>query len=250
MRMVKDFVDVANHASLDSLIETLVSLRGSLPEGAEAEMRIRGDDVFGRTLSISFLRPQTEAGRIKVVAVMGRERAPSLPALFLLAGWAFAQLPRARQLYAAILIVPLFVSAIIGQYLWTPDQKSAEDQQVLDELRAQWQPGDLVIHSNEGYLVEWHLRGADLPQVMLPRTCPLGNLGGIAQATREALGMVDADPDTLNWRRAWFVYLVFPTITQCDANMADAFLATHAHRLAFAIQGDEFVEANIWLVTR
>jgi len=60
MRMVKDFVDVANHASLDSLIETLVSLRGSLPEGAEAEMRIRGDDVFGRTLSISFLRPQTE----------------------------------------------------------------------------------------------------------------------------------------------------------------------------------------------
>jgi len=179
-----------------------------------------------------------------------RGLAPSLPALFLLAGWAFARLPRARQLYAAILIVPLFVSAIIGQYLWTPDQKSAEDQQVLDELRAQWQAGDLIIHSSEGYLVEWHPRGADLPQVMLPRTCPLGNLGGIAQATREALGMVDADPDTLSWRRAWFVYLVFPTITQCDADMADTFLATHPHRLAFAIQGDEFVEANIWLVTR
>lgn len=60
MRMVKDFVDVANHASLDALIEALVSLRDSLPEGADAEMRIRGDDVFGRTLSISFLRPQTE----------------------------------------------------------------------------------------------------------------------------------------------------------------------------------------------
>jgi hypothetical protein len=62
--------------------------------------------------------------------------------------------------------------------------------------------------------------------------------------------MVDADPDTLSWRRAWFVYLVFPTITQCDADMADAFLATRPHRLAFAIRGDEFVEANIWLVTR
>jgi hypothetical protein len=179
-----------------------------------------------------------------------RGLAPSLPALFLLAGWAFAQVPRARQLYAAILIVPLFISAIIGQYLWTPDQKSAEDQQVLDELRAQWQPGDLIIHSNEGYLVEWHPRGADLPQVMLPRTCPLGNLGGIARGMREALGMVDAGPDTLSWRRAWFVYLVFPTITQCDADMADAFLATHPHRLAFAIRGDEFVEAKIWLVTR
>lgn len=60
MRMIKDFVDVANHASLDSLIETLVSLRDSLPEGAEAEMRIRGDDVFGRKLSIAFSRPQSE----------------------------------------------------------------------------------------------------------------------------------------------------------------------------------------------
>lgn len=58
--MVKDFVDVANHASLDALIETLVSIRDALPEGTDAEMRIRGDDVFGRTLSISFLRPQTE----------------------------------------------------------------------------------------------------------------------------------------------------------------------------------------------
>lgn len=68
--MVKDFVDVANHASLDSLIETLVSLRDSLPEGAEAEMRIRGDDVFGRTLSISFFRSQTE----EEVACEGRYR--------------------------------------------------------------------------------------------------------------------------------------------------------------------------------
>ncbi len=60
MRMVKDFVDIGNHASLDALIETLVSLRDSLPEGAEAEMRVRGDDVFGRTLCVSFLRPQTD----------------------------------------------------------------------------------------------------------------------------------------------------------------------------------------------
>jgi len=31
--------------------------------------------------SYAILRPQTEAGRIKVLAVMGRERAPSLPAI-------------------------------------------------------------------------------------------------------------------------------------------------------------------------
>ena len=35
-------------------------LREALPEGAEADLRMRGDDIFGRRLSISFLRPQTQ----------------------------------------------------------------------------------------------------------------------------------------------------------------------------------------------
>ena len=58
-RMVKDFVEIADHTSLDALIERLTELRAALPEDAAAELKIRGDDVFGRHLSISFLRPQT-----------------------------------------------------------------------------------------------------------------------------------------------------------------------------------------------
>lgn len=59
-RLVKDFVEVKDHRSLDQLIEQLLELRASLPEGADAEVRMRGDDVFGRHLSISFSRPQTD----------------------------------------------------------------------------------------------------------------------------------------------------------------------------------------------
>ena len=58
-RLVKDFVEIADHMSLDRLIEKLTELRDSLPEGADAELKMRGDDVFGRHLCISFLRPQT-----------------------------------------------------------------------------------------------------------------------------------------------------------------------------------------------
>lgn len=58
-RYVREFVEVSNHASLDEMIDKLVSLRATLPEGAEPEIRMRGDDVFGRRLSISYLRPQT-----------------------------------------------------------------------------------------------------------------------------------------------------------------------------------------------
>jgi hypothetical protein len=59
-RLVKDYIDIADFTSLDTLIERLTELRDGLPAGAEAELRIRGDEVFGRHLSISYQRAQTE----------------------------------------------------------------------------------------------------------------------------------------------------------------------------------------------
>ena len=58
-RLVKDYIEIADFTSLDVLIERLTALREGLPAGAEAELRIRGDEVFGRHLSIGYLRPQT-----------------------------------------------------------------------------------------------------------------------------------------------------------------------------------------------
>ena len=58
-RLVKDYVEIADFTSLDTLIERLTALREELPAGAEAELRIRGDEVFGRHLAIGYLRPQT-----------------------------------------------------------------------------------------------------------------------------------------------------------------------------------------------
>lgn len=59
-RRVKEFVEVRDHLSLDALIERLEEIRGSLPDGSEAELKLRGDDVFGRTLCVSYFREQTE----------------------------------------------------------------------------------------------------------------------------------------------------------------------------------------------
>jgi hypothetical protein len=58
-RRVKEFVDIADHASLDELIQKLVEVREGLPEDAEAELRLRGDDVFGRRVTITYFRAQT-----------------------------------------------------------------------------------------------------------------------------------------------------------------------------------------------
>ena len=56
---VKDYIEVSDYTSLDRLITTLSAIRDSLPGTAEPELKLRGDDVFGRRLSISYWRELT-----------------------------------------------------------------------------------------------------------------------------------------------------------------------------------------------
>src|SRR5256885_11589376 len=58
-RRVKEFVDIADHVSLDELIAKLAEVRAGLPDNAEPELKLRGDDVFGRRITICYMRDQT-----------------------------------------------------------------------------------------------------------------------------------------------------------------------------------------------
>ena len=58
-RKVKEFIEIKDYTSLDVLIEKLIELRDGLPDDAEAEVKMKGDDIFGRLLCISHFRPQT-----------------------------------------------------------------------------------------------------------------------------------------------------------------------------------------------
>lgn len=58
-RRVKEFIEIEEHSSLDDLIAKLIDVRDALPADSEAELRLRGDDVFGRKISISYFRNQT-----------------------------------------------------------------------------------------------------------------------------------------------------------------------------------------------
>ncbi len=58
-RRVKEFIEIKDHASLDDLIARLIEVRDGLPRASEAELRLRGDDVFGRKLCVSYFRDQT-----------------------------------------------------------------------------------------------------------------------------------------------------------------------------------------------
>lgn len=59
-RLVKDFIEVKDCGSLDDLIARLQQVRDSLPGHGVPEVRMRGDDIFGRHIAVSFYRQQTE----------------------------------------------------------------------------------------------------------------------------------------------------------------------------------------------
>lgn len=58
-RRVKDFIDISEYTSLDDLIRYLETIRDNLPADHQAELKIRGDEIFGRRLTITYLREQT-----------------------------------------------------------------------------------------------------------------------------------------------------------------------------------------------
>ena len=74
-RRVKEFVDLVDHVSIDDLITKLTEIRDNLPDDADAELRLRGDEVFGRRITICYSREQTaeEAEVEKRYAAASRE---------------------------------------------------------------------------------------------------------------------------------------------------------------------------------
>ncbi len=58
-KRVKDFIEISEYTSLDKLIDYLKTIRDNLPGDADPELRLRGDDFFGRRLTISYSRELT-----------------------------------------------------------------------------------------------------------------------------------------------------------------------------------------------
>lgn len=59
-RRIREFIEIRDHLSLHQLIEKLEQVRKTLPSQSSPELRLSGDDVFGRKLTISYLRELTQ----------------------------------------------------------------------------------------------------------------------------------------------------------------------------------------------
>lgn len=56
-RLVRDYIEVGAGHTLGALVDRLTALRAELPD--DSEVLLRGDDLFGRRISIAYLRPLT-----------------------------------------------------------------------------------------------------------------------------------------------------------------------------------------------
>jgi hypothetical protein len=81
-RRVKDFIDISEYTSLDQLIHYLETIRDNLPPEHQAEMKIRGDEIFGKRLTITYFREQTpEEVELESKYGVGDEDSASIDAL-------------------------------------------------------------------------------------------------------------------------------------------------------------------------
>ena len=74
-RRVKDFIEISDYTSLETLIGYLKTIRDNLPPEHEAELQIRGDEVFGRRLTITYFREQTPEEAEREARYAGSEAA-------------------------------------------------------------------------------------------------------------------------------------------------------------------------------
>lgn len=58
--MVREYIEISEPKSIAALIQRLEQVRDTIPSGSGPEqVRLRGDDVFGRHILITYLRPES-----------------------------------------------------------------------------------------------------------------------------------------------------------------------------------------------
>lgn len=58
--MVREYVEITECSSIEAIIASLEAVKTRMPPGcSEAQVRLRGDDIFGRHILVTYSRPET-----------------------------------------------------------------------------------------------------------------------------------------------------------------------------------------------
>lgn len=165
---------------------------------------------------------------------------PSAPFLYLMVLTALVENKPAYKLaYAALLLAPVFGAGLYGYFRYNPGNKG-DVTVAIDQVRAEWQPGDVVYHVNDGSAIGWAWYAPDLPQLEMA-DCGQRNLGALSAQTRFELGFkLGEEPQG----RVWVVSSEGPTSTQCEHDSAAPLVKGPP---VILVRDDQYVYAGVWL---
>jgi mannosyltransferase len=198
------------------------------------------------TISVLAFMPLILASIASVIVqpvIIHRPLIGILPFMFILLAWPVDRLIADRNtlLYASVFILPVLITPLIGVY--SRQVKNSVMPDGLTQIRAQWQPGDIIYHVGDGSWIDWAPYSPDLIQYKYPDCGAV--LGGLSKATRQAMGYNVQPLDQLNYTRAWVVYLESPLNPGCEL---DAFVDIISGPPLIPLDNNKLIYSGVWLL--
>lgn len=161
----------------------------------------------------------------------------------LIGQWLAEQSARA-QWAAGAAIAPLVLVAAAWFYPFDVWSKNAMVPQAAATIAAQIEPGDVVFSVNPGSLLTM-AQAVPAPNYIIP---DLGcSRGGLTARTLEALGIPQAAPGAVEWRRAWVVWFAGPVNGACEDEFVRGLLSTYRARTVMR-EETKTTLAGVWVL--
>jgi hypothetical protein len=122
-----------------------------------------------------------------------RALTPAQPFMVGMALWPFIRSweNKTARWLAVAMIAPVLIGGLITQQQTGLSKENDSAAAAIAVIRAEWQPGDLLVHMTDGSAVHLGLKAPDLPQVKLTDCDRIP--GGLTDISRRAMGIVEVD---------------------------------------------------------
>ena len=151
------------------------------------------------------------------------------------------------MLYVSILAAPLLLAGLAGHYIRTPGIKAGDRnrpnmQNTLAYIKANWQDGDIIYHTDDGSVINWLPYSQELDHYKMPDCAPV--LGALSTDTRAAIGVPILPLDEIEHTRAWIAAPNSPLHPACYTAALDTMLKGDP---LIQIDDNDFLESGVWL---
>jgi len=193
-----------------------------------------------RFLLVASVAPVVVVVAISVLwqsVLIHRILAGAVPFVYLLVGDVLSQ-SRPRLLGAGGAVAAFVLIMLVGALVGRVGRTHANE---IYHLPADYQPGQIVYHTNVGSLVIWQYYWPEAPHRLWPQ--PGGLATSLTDATKSAMGMQQGPPPGPGQR--WW-YISFDNPTSTGPELAQSRLLASQGRLVATLRDDLLVKSELW----